>query len=394
MEVIAPDNIRTIQFKGNNTYAGTPVIKLGEPLNLTFDDINGDEADYYYTIEHYNFDWKPSALAKNEYLDGFDDVRIVNYENSVGTLIYYSHYTLSIPNADTRRLKVSGNYMLKIFNDDGDLVFSRKFFVYQNLATVKAEVKRSRNIQTIDKKQSLRFSIDSEQILFRNPKQNLHTLIFQNNDLNTAIYNLEPQFNIANEQVYRYDEESAFWGGNEFLFFDSKSLRAPTINISRVELDDIYQHYLYRDPYRANNVYTFNPDINGYFLVNSNQGDDPVLESEYINMHFTVKPEAELGGGELHIYGNFNNYSLDNSTRLTYDQKSGTYIGQRLFKQGFYNYKYVLLSTEGIIAPGFISGNFWQTENEYTILAYYRDIGERFDRIVGKGTANSTSITN
>nr|WP_317170244.1 hypothetical protein [Winogradskyella eckloniae] len=66
-----------------------------------------------------------------------------------------------------------------------------------------------------------------------------------------------------------------------------------------------------------------------------------------------------------------------------------------LLKQGFYNYKYVLVDKEsGAIDEGAISGNFWQTENNYKVLVYYRDLGARFDRLVGYGEASSTNITN
>jgi hypothetical protein len=79
---------------------------------------------------------------------------------------------------------------------------------------------------------------------------------------------------------------------------------------------------------------------------------------------------------------------------MQYDSASDTYRLSRLFKQGFYNYKYVLVDRDGSIDEGAISGNFWQTENDYTILVYYRDLGGRFDRIIGMGMANSTNITN
>ncbi|MEO2059330.1 MAG: DUF5103 domain-containing protein [Mesonia sp.] len=395
LETTPPDYIRTVQFQGNSQFSGTPIIALGETLSISFDDLIGDEADYYYTIEHYDFNWQPSNLAKNEYMEGFDNMRILNYQNSFNTLQIYSHYTLNIPNRNTRRLKVSGNYMLKIFNDDKELVFSRKFMVYEDIALVKAEIKRSRNLKFIDTKQVVYFSVDgSDQIIFRNPDQNLKTLIIQNNNLQTSIYNLKPQYSLGNELVYRYDQEASFWGGNEYLEFDNKDVRAATMNIRSIELKDIYNTYLFTNKNRSYDPYTYDPDINGQFRVNTIQGEDPTIEAEYSWVHFSLANYEKLKGGEIHIYGNFNNFNLDESTKLTYNSKRDVFEGKRLFKQGFYNYKYVLLMPDGSIDEGFNSGNFDETENQYTILAYYREVGGRYDRIVGVGSANSRNISN
>ena len=148
-ETIEPEYIRTIQFKGTSAQSRLPIIELGQKLQLSFDDIIGNEADYFYTIAHFNFDWTPSDLSKGEYLDGFDDVRIETYENSFNTLQLYSNYKLSIPNRETRAIKKSGNYLLRIFNDDGEIVFSRKFMVLERVLSVGVEIKRSRIIKNI-----------------------------------------------------------------------------------------------------------------------------------------------------------------------------------------------------------------------------------------------------
>ena len=394
-EMIPPDYIRTVDFRGaNSEFSGTPIVALGEAIILEFDDIIGDEADYYYVIDYYNFDWTPTQLSKNEYLDGFDDVRLVTYENSFNALQLYSHYTLKIPNEDTRRIEKSGNYILKIFNNKKELVFSRKFIVYENLTTVKAQVKRSRDFNFINTKQSVNYSVGSENFLIKNPDVALKTLVIQNNDLNTAINTLKPQYNIGNEYVYRYDQESAFWAGNEYLNFDNKDVRAATLNIKRIEKRELYHNYLYTDGVRAYNPYTYFPDVNGRYRVRTLQGRDERIEAEYVWMHFALQCYEDLKGGELHLYGNFNNFILDDTTRMTYNTEKDVYENARLFKQGFYNYTYILLKPDGTIDPGFISGNFDKTENQYTILAYYRDIGSRFDRVIGKGEANSVNITN
>jgi hypothetical protein len=394
-ETIEPEYIRTIEFKGTASQSRLPIIELGQKLQLSFDDIIGNEADYFYTIEHFNFDWTPSDLSKGEYLDGFDDVRIETYENSFNTLQLYSNYKLSIPNRETRALKKSGNYLLRIFNDDGEIVFSRKFMVLERLLSVAVEIKRSRIIKNIDQQQVVQFKINAPNLLLINPKQNVKTLVLQNNNLKTAITDLKPLYTIGSELIYRYDQEAAFWGGNEFLFFDNKDIRSATNGVRAVALNELYENFLFTNIDRSVRPYTYNPDINGNFQVrNLYASQNQNIEADYVLMHFNLQHYGSLGDKEIHIYGNFNNWTIDQTTYMRYNEKTDTYQNTRLFKQGFYNYKYVMVNRDGSVEQGPISGNFWETENQYTVLVYYRAPGSRFDRLMGEGSANSTKISN
>ena len=394
-QTIEPEYIRTIQLKGSSSQSTLPVIELGQKLHLSFDDIIGNEADYFYTIEHFNFDWTPSDLSKGEYLDGFDDVRIETYENSFNTLQLYSNYKLSIPNRETRAIKKSGNYLLRIFNDDSEIVFSRKFMVLERLLSVAVEIKRARKLKNIDQQQVVQFKINSPNLLLINPKQNVKTFVFQNNNLKNAITNLKPQYTIGTELIYRYDQEAAFWGGNEFLFFDNKDLRSSTNGVRSVALNELYENFLFTNIDRSVRPYTYNPDINGNFRVrNLYASQNQNIEADYVLMHFNLQYYGSLGDKEIHIYGNFNNWTIDQTTYMRYNEKTDTYQNARLFKQGFYNYKYVMVNRDGSLEQGPISGNFWQTENQYTVLVYYRAPGSRFDRLLGKGTATSSKISN
>ncbi|WP_245566886.1 DUF5103 domain-containing protein [Christiangramia portivictoriae] len=393
-ETLPPPYIRTIVFEGDSVEnKGNPIVRTGARLQLSFDDIIGDEADYYYTIEHFNFDWTASQLAKNEYLQGFDDVRIMDYQNSLNTLQPYTHYELSIPNKNVRGLKVSGNYMLSVYNAQREKVFSRKFMVYEPVTQITAEVKRARNLQFIDEKQIVNFSINSPDLLLKNPDSNVKVSLIQNFNLKTAITDLKPQYTIANELIYRYDTESSFWGGNEFLQFDNKEIRVTNADIARVDVQQLYIHHLFMDISRSGQPYTYNPDINGGFVVRNVLAENSDLEADYVWMKFSLRNYDALAGTEIHLYGGFNNFELDDSTRLKYNKESGYYEVSRLFKQGFYNYKYVLKTANGI-EEGAISGNYDETENNYTILAYYRSPGARYDRLIGAGGVNSRNIRN
>lgn len=393
-EIAPPDYIKTITFKGNTAESQLPVLKLGEYLKLEFDALNGDEEDFYYVIEHYNYDWTPSVLSKIEYLEGFDKQRIRTYENSFNTLQIYSNYQLTIPNEQTRRLKVSGNYMIKIYDDYDELVFSRKFMIYEETANVGVAIKRSRDVREIKNKQTVDITISSSNSHFNNPKQTISTVIVQNNNLNTAISGIKPMYTLGNELIYKYNTETSFWAGNEYLWFENKDVRAANTGIQFIDLKDLYHNYLYTNLVRHDKPYTYNPDINGNYLVTAIDASNSSIEADYVWMFFSLLLDQLPDGKELHVYGNFNNYTIDETTKMTFNTERGVYKNAFLLKQGFYNYKYVVVDKNGKVDEGAISGNFWQAENNYKVLVYYRDLGARYDKIIGLGEASSVNITN
>ena len=393
VEEVEPDDfIKTITFKSNTNQSELPILTLNERLYLEFDVLSPDEEDYYYVIEHYNYDWTESNLMKSEYLKGLDNLRIVNYENSFNTYQIYSNYRLQIPNQQTR-LKVTGNYLIKIFDEYDEIVFSRKFMVYENLASVALQLKRSRDVRHVNTKQSVDFTIKTTNFSFNNPKQTVNTVILQNNNLKTAISGLKPQYVLGNELIYRYTTESSFWGGNEYLNFETKDVRGTNLGVQFTDLEDVYHSYLYVDINRYNRGYTYNPDINGSFQITILDRDTPSIEADYTVVHFSLQ-NPELTNESIYVYGAFNNFALNKSNKMEFNPDSGFYEKDIKLKQGFYNYKYVLVNTQGELEEGVISGDHYETENNYKVLVYYRDLGARYDRIVGFGESTSTQIGN
>ena len=394
-EMNPPDYIKTITFKSRNTPQGElPILRLNEPFYLEFDALVATEPDFYYTIEHYNYDWTKSNLVKMEYMVGFDDFRIVDYRNSYNAYQLYSHYRLQIPNAQTRALTKTGNYMISIFNDDRELVFTRKFMIYEQKVGVGVSIKRSRDVRYIAGKQSVDISINSNSLNLNNPLQTVNTLIIQNNNLRTAIKDVKPQYTLGKELVYRYTDETAFWAGNEFRFFENKDVRAANIGVQYIDLKDIYHNYLFVNSERASQPYTFNPDINGNFLVTAIDVEDVDIEADYTMTHFALAYPELKDGSKIYIYGNFNNYALEEINRMVFNEEENFYEAVFRLKQGFYNYKYVIVDSKGNLDEGRISGNFWQTENNYKVLVYYRDLGARYDELIGFGEASSVDISN
>lgn len=393
-ETNPPDYIKSITFKSNSSDLGElPIMKLGEPFYIEFDALVTDEPDFYYKIEHYDYDWKESILVKPEFLLGVDNFRIQDYTNSFNTFQMYSHYKLSIPNQQTKSLKVSGNYIISFYDTDGELVFSRKFMIYEDIVTPGIAIKRSRDVSTIEETQTVDIEISSGQQI-NNPLQTVKALIIQNRNLNTAISNLKPQYTVGNKLIYRYVNETAFLGGNEYLFFETKDVRAATMRVQAIALDDIYQSYLYTDIARKDRPYTYNPDINGQFKIVAIDRDDVSIEADYVQVHFSLKQPEFTNGESIYIYGNYNNYALNEENKMFFNADTGLYHNSMKLKQGFYNYKYVVVDKNGDLNEGTISGNFWQTENNYKVLVYYRDLGARYDRIIGFNEVSSTNISN
>lgn len=391
-EINPPRNIRSIIFKGP-TDDQFPVVALGDPIYLEFDDLSAAEADYYYKIVHCNYDWTPSQLLKSQYLQGMDNERITDYSNSYSTLQSYSNYKLAIPNENTR-LKVSGNYVMEIYNGYNELQFSRRFVVYQDRVKVGGVVKRSRDFNYLNEKQVVQFSINTNGIQLVNPNREVKIAIVQNYQWSQTITQISPQFILGSELVYKYDKETSFFGGNEYFNFDTKDVRAPSSSISRIELRDLYHHYLFTDYFRDDRPYTYYPDINGDFVIRTLQGEDSSREAEYTYVHFSLPYTEKIGLNPVYVYGKHNNYALNGENKMTYNEDTGYMEASIKLKQGFYNYKYVIQRPDGTIDLNTVSGDFHFTENHYLILVYYRNFGDMYDSIIGVGSANSRDITN
>ncbi len=393
-EIIPPYNIKTVSFvqNGQNT---VPIFSLGDSFQLQFDDLFGNEANYYYQIVHCDYDWKPSQLSRNEYLNGFDDQRIQDYTNSFNSLQVYSHYRVAFPNKLTR-MRVSGNYIIKILNDDKEVVFSRKFILYEDMVAVPVQVKRARNLAVYDQKQNLEFAIKSATINFQSPLTNVKVMLLQNGKFGNAITNIKPQYTIANDLIYKYDKETQFWGGNEFMFFENKDIRAANNSIATIDSKGgLYNAHLYHNEARGNFPYTYYPDIDGNFIIKKIDAENNDIEADYAWVFFTLSAPNYYGKKAIYVNGMFNNYALGDENKMDYNAEKGVYEKAIMIKQGFTNFQYVIADSTGKIdEENAVDGNFHQTENNYFVIVYYRENNQRYDRIIGKGIASSVDITN
>ena len=380
--------IKTVTFNTQENI--NPIIPLGNKLKIGFDDLEGDQKSYRYFIQHCNYNWEVSGLQSTEYINGFQSFEILNLENSFGTYQNYTHHKFEIPNRNTR-IKISGNYILTVMNDDDEICIQRRFVLYESQIVISGKVVRDRSLKSIDYKQVVNFSIIHPNITINNPSKEIKVVIVQNNDWNLAKSNIKPQYFKKNEIVYNYNAETSYFGNNEFLNFDTKNFNGTNVNISRSILKDHYYHsYLYPNIARNYLPYTYYPDINGGYVIRTLNGNEATVESEYTNVHLFLKssPKEEFNES-IYIYGAFNNYAFTEENRLKFNNKTNYLETEILFKQGFYSYTHVIKKESNEIDMTTVDGSYQETENNYTILVYYQPFGQRIGRIVGATTINS-----
>lgn len=394
---ISAEMIHSISFQkqGENKSSNFLIGKINDRFLISFDVLSGIEYDLYYIIDHCDYNWEKSKLLKSEYIEGFDDVKITNYTSSFNTYQIYTNYNITFPNSNTS-VKKSGNYIIRIFDEYGEELFNRKFIIYENLSSVKVDIKRSKELKNINEKQIVNFEVNPNNIRFNNPDKNVKTLVFKNSNIDSPITNVKPQYKIGNKLIYKYDKELSFWGGNEYLYFDNKNIRITNVKIKGYNLKEIYENYLFNDYPRFNKKYTYNPDINGGFLINASNSGNSNNEADYANIYFTLENYNNYLNNDQDIYivGDFNNYSTDKVYKMQFNENKNQFEAVLKLKQGFYNYKYLIDNEIYKNDNKSVGGNFDETENVYSVLVYYRDYGERYDRIVGFGKGSSEFITN
>jgi type 9 secretion system plug protein len=388
---IAPNNIKSIQIKPLKVNAYAPIIKLGTFIELSFDDLDGDEKNYTYSVIHCDYNWQPSKIARTEYLNGLTTDNIRTYSNAFNTYQIYTHYNLILPN-DKMRFKLSGNYILQVKDDYDEIIFTRRFMVYEPKVSVGVSIHKSRNIDKFNSHQNVQFVVNTTDFNINNPREEIKISLYQNNDWNTVITGLKPQYYSGNQLIYKYADKSLFASGNEYLYFDTKNIRTAVNNIRSVTLEDLYNSYLYVDKERFNKPYTYYPDVDGNFVIRNLESNTAITEADYSWVHFYLDTSFEKDR-HIYVYGAFNNWQINKHSELFYNTESQLYETKLLLKQGFYNYKYIQ-KNDGRIDLNAISGSFYQTENNYAVLVYLKSFGSKYDRLIGVGNANSKNLQN
>lgn len=378
------DNIASLQVVAGQKWLSMPVIPLGgrERIHISFDDLTHEYHRYAYRIVHCQADWQPSTeLFDTDYMDGFAEGNTIDdMVESINTNTLYTHYKLSIPNSRCR-LKLSGNYRLTVYDDDsGEDVLHAYFMVAEDKVKIQMGVTTDTDIDVNASHQQVEMKVNYGPLQVTRPDMQIYTVVLQNGRWDNARINVKPQYETASGLEWKHCRDLIFDGGNEYHKFEILDVDHPTMGIDRIRWDgEMYHVYPFEDSPRRS--YVYDEDANGAFYIRNSDNVENDRTCEYVWVHF-VKPGPQTDD-EVYVNGQWTYDRFTPRYLMTYDQEKKAYTVDVLMKQGYYSYQYLSLDANDRTHPAEGEGSFFETENTYQALVYYRDMGGRTDRLVG-----------
>jgi len=386
------NKINSVILRPYGATVGFPITYLNsdQPLELIFDDLNGDFTYYKYRIVQCDANWNPSQLNEIEYLQGFNDQEVRDYAYSINTRVVYTTYSFTFPN-DLLSVTKSGNYLIHVYRDeDNSPMITRRFIVSEQIFGVSASLVSDLQAGKALENQRINLSL-TPSVRIIDPLNQVRVAILKNGIWDNKPL-LGPRF-VRNEQLtFDYLNETSFPGGKEFRYLDIRSARRPNYKVENLErYDDRTEVFLRTEALEGKSGHTAYPDLGGSFIIQNADRPNAVMESDYFLVHFYLRSAGRLPN-PVYVLGQFNEWGRrEGTTPMEYIADKGYYTTSIELKQGYYDYYYAEKTKEGFDHTN-TEGNSYETANIYQIIVYYRAYGERYDR-VGQFWALGTPVS-
>ena len=400
---LRPDqpDIHGVLFSKAGTPLSYPEMELGgtATLELSFDDFDARLKNYSYTYQRCDQNWEPVLQSSFDYIKGFAQNRIQAGQFSSLTRTKYVHYTATLPTGQSQITK-SGNYLIKVYldGDSSKLAFERRMLVVDPKVTVSASVIRPSGGGPMGQgdQQCLDLSITVNRLSLQHPRDQIKVVVLQNWRWEGALRNLQPSFMRGTTYQYNSQRDLLFAAGKEYRWADLRSFRFLSDRVAAArELDGNpadYEVTLKVDDERAASQYMPYQDYNGFYQIASTDNNQVSFQGQYALVRFSYKSATGTAydNQDLYILGQFNQYRKDDQSRMVYNPAKGLYEKTLLLKQGYYSYLYGLASqTDQSLSTDITEGNYWETENTYTVLVYYTSYSDRAPELVACQSVSS-----
>ncbi len=388
-------NIATPQLfqYGNQLQLPVYTLNSGDRFQLDFDDLEGNYKSYYYTYQLCDYNWKPVDLSPFDYIKGFTQNRITTYRYSSIALTRYTHYQAILPEQNSFPIR-SGNYIVKIFldGDTAKLAFTKRLLVVENKASVAASVVQLLGTQNFTTYQKVRFTVTTSDINAFSAAQQIKVVVLQNNRWDNAQKDIVPTFVRGNVLDYSNENIAQFPGGKEWRWLDLRSFRLQSDRIDHADYGKTYTNmYVVPDVDRSAQRYVYYPDYNSSFNIVTYESINPFWQGDYATVKFSfAAPEGKpINRKNIYLAGQFTGFEASDKYKMRFNESTGLYEVSVFMKQGYYAYTYLLEDENGIDNTNLLEGNYWETENNYTILVYYKSFTDRTDQLIGISEINS-----
>jgi len=396
-DAVYRSTIHSVRFHMYGDQETMPLYKLnsGDRLELHFDDMDANVKSYYYSYQLCDVNWKPVNLSSFDFIKGFTQQRITNYRFSSIAFTRYTHYQAVLPDANSLPSK-SGNYLLKVFlnGDTANTVFTRAMLVLDPKAAVSAQIIQPFTPQFFKTHQRIKFSVSLHGFNTFNANQEVKVVVLQNYQWNNSQGGVPPTFIRGSVLEYNNENIFVFPGGKEWRWLDLRSLRLLSERVDRSEnKKNSVDIFVKPDIDRNAQRYVYYPDLDGMYLTTTYESINPYWQGDYATVHFSfITPsQAAYPGKDLYLTGQLTDYRLIDANKMVFNVEKGIYEGTQFLKQGYYNYSYTLVDKNDPTKKTDLEGNYWETENTYIILVYYKSFTDQADQLIGVARVNSRS---
>ncbi len=376
--------VKSLQAYVNNDITGLPVIRLGtnDKLNIEFDAEAEEEPSFAIVFKFCDENW-------TQYTDigliGINDNTLYNVDvERLPMTIEGAEYHIkeSFPQDNVEFLR-SGNWKFFITDvQDTSIVYDwGEFYVVKNSTKLKTNIQDWRREGSIsgnselDRVLNLKVSFNIPDSL--SPFRVKYVKIIKNLETSNPV--ILPKESFSTTKGYEWNGANSFTfitrdlePGNEYRqtnLYDHHRFQYP---VTRAQFDGIEYSRFYQFGKR---------DLNGGFkLMNRNN-----QYADYLTVQFLFRPPDKTDD-DIFIVGSFTNWEVLPWFKL--DNKEGLYSINLELKRGIYDYQYVTGIEEGDFVKDIdrriFEGNFWETNNVYSIFVYYKspEFGE-YDEIIG-----------
>lgn len=396
----APDsiyvnNIKTVRMNNSGNPMGIPIITLngGGQVTLQFDDLDADVKYYYYTYQLCNSDWTPADVGQYDFMKGFTQSRITDYHFSSIALTRYTHYQIMLPEANMT-LTRSGNYIVKVFlnGDTSQLVFTKRLMVLDSKATINARIIQPFSPQLAQTSQKLQFIVDTKGLDGINSGQLIKVVILQNYRWDNALTDIKPTFIRGTSLIYDSENSANFPAGREWRWADLRDFQMQTDRIATAKYGkNSTDIFLKPDIPLAAQPYVYYKDMNGMSSIEAIRGINPLWEGDYATVYFSFIPPNGVAypDKDIYLFGQLTNYSFTDSLKMVFNPAKGRYETHLFLKQGYYDYTYIGVDKNNPAVYSELDGNYFEAENLYTILVYYKSFLGRTDELIGEASFDS-----